>query len=170
MRKAVKKLMENHRQALNKAGKMSSPEDGTRQWYNILGDVDAEVVNGFARELQYVVDRLGVMNERICLVQIESEDELTEEQVLVSAGPACQVFAIGEGRYVLLYLGPKSVRDFGRNIANNLLRYSPSRAAKTAAGSVTMRIREVYSQSIVEPMALLSELATSPNYEIRELV
>ncbi len=168
MRKTVKKLVENRRQALSNAGDSRFSENELLQWCRLLGDVDFDVVERFVVELQYMVDRLGALNERICLLQLDFPGPFKLDKIKAFAASAYQVFEISKQRFILLYVGPMRAPDIAKTVVNKVQETLDQRNPRNHHNQLNIRICEVFSHNIVEPIAVLSELASCPIHKIEE--
>jgi len=162
--------VENRRQALSSAGDSLFDDDQKGQWRPVLGDVDMSVVETFAQELQYMVDRLGAQNARLGLVQLTSKPEISLNEMITLVGSSCQVFEISKGSFVILYAGPKTSRELLQALAKGCYVGTGERSKSELQRRLDVRSCEVFSHTVVEPIAVLSELANCSELRLKEFL
>ena len=170
--------MENRRQALVNAGMgRRSADDAEHSWSSLLGEVSSRKAARLAKEVQAMVDRLGVLNQRIVLVSVSvTECEFVSVNALVpdrpslenlkaAAGPAYQVYELADALFVFLYVGPLRAQECCTDIAWRLNLATRSKGLCAAPRpQFALGANEAFSHHIVEPMAMLAELLARPRY------
>ncbi len=165
MRRAVRAITERHHRNVE-LSVTGVPYDRFDGIHGLDGTLPKTVIEEVDTALRNLIEKLGVANERLCLVHLETDAIMSESAVREAIGRSCLFYMLEPDCYVLLYFGSRSVADQIEDLRQRFAGLPRKPCAKKSDQTVSLRCLSVWSHSVVDPLALLKELLQQPSLRI----